>query len=73
MLHAAAAAQAGHILAPEACHTPRASALFALGVPVAERGAFVEPLALTPLYVRRPEPEEKWEKAQGHKAIDGCR
>ena len=51
--------------APEVHRTPpeswvgRASAVAGIGAAMAARGEFADPFALTPLYVRRPGPEEK--------------
>ena len=44
--------------------TPRSEAVWRLGRAAAERGEFTDPLELTPLYVRLPEPEEKWRAKQ---------
>lgn len=43
---------------------PRASAVAAGGVKLAAAGAFTEPDRLTPIYLRKPEAEEKWEQIQ---------
>jgi tRNA threonylcarbamoyladenosine biosynthesis protein TsaB len=39
----------------------RASEVAKLGAPMARRGEFVDPLRLTPIYIRKPEAEEKWD------------
>ena len=36
-----------------------------LGFEMARRGEFVEAMELSPIYIRKPEAEEKWEKARG--------
>lgn len=51
------------LTAPEAWR-PRASAVAAEGVRLATAGAFTEPDRLTPIYLRKPEAEEKWEQRQ---------
>lgn len=43
----------------EAIWRARASAVAKLGVKMAQRGEFVDPFKLTPIYIRRPEAEEK--------------
>lgn len=42
--------------------TPRAQVLWQLGRAAAKAGQFVDPYALTPLYVRLPEAEELWQQ-----------
>lgn len=42
--------------------SPRAANVHALGWPLALEGRFADPLTLTPLYIRRPEAEEKWQQ-----------
>jgi tRNA threonylcarbamoyladenosine biosynthesis protein TsaB len=49
------------IIAPEESWRARASAVAKLGSEMARRGKFVDPFTLTPIYIRRPEAEEKWE------------
>ena len=44
--------------------TPRGEAVWRLGRAAAKDGRFVDPLELTPLYVRLPEPEERWRARQ---------
>jgi tRNA threonylcarbamoyladenosine biosynthesis protein TsaB len=41
---------------------PRASAVAALGVRLAAAGRFSDPDRLTPIYLRKPEAQEKWEQ-----------
>ena len=43
----------------------RAAAVWQVGRQRANAGAFVEPGALTPLYARRPEAVEKWQRLHG--------
>ena len=56
---AIAAAGAGVILTDPADALARAAAVVPLGLAMADRGEIADPLTLIPLYVRRPEPEEK--------------
>lgn len=42
--------------------SPQAHNVHSLGWKMATQGQFVDPLALAPHYIRRPEAEEKWEK-----------
>ncbi|HRX84360.1 MAG TPA: tRNA (adenosine(37)-N6)-threonylcarbamoyltransferase complex dimerization subunit type 1 TsaB [Phycisphaerae bacterium] len=46
-------------------HQASARAVYALGTALAAEGRFVEADALTPVYIRRPEAEERWEQRQG--------
>ena len=47
-------------------HWPgRAANVAAVGIALAAEGRFAEPDALTPIYIRRPEAEELWEKRHG--------
>ena len=43
----------------------RAAVVAALGLRRAAQGRFADPLALAPLYVRKPEAEEKYEQTHG--------
>ena len=52
---------------PETDWTPRAENVLRCGWCRARQGKFVNPDSLTPLYLRRPEAVEKWEKRQGEK------
>ncbi|MBL7215392.1 MAG: tRNA (adenosine(37)-N6)-threonylcarbamoyltransferase complex dimerization subunit type 1 TsaB [Phycisphaerae bacterium] len=45
---------------------PRAGGLFRVGQKLAARGKFTNPHALTPLYIRKTEAEENWEKRQSN-------
>lgn len=47
---------------------PRVEVVWQLGHERAHRGCFVDPFALEPLYGRRPEAVELWERAQSVKA-----
>jgi len=50
------------ILTPEESWRPRAAVVAYLGHALARAGHFTDPDRLTPLYLRRPEAEEKWEQ-----------
>ena len=58
--HRAAVEAAGRTILSDELFPPRAAVLFDLGVERARTGALTERRALTPLYVRPPEAEEKW-------------
>jgi tRNA threonylcarbamoyladenosine biosynthesis protein TsaB len=47
---------------PEEGWRPRAEVIAELGFAAARQGIFVEPEQLVPLYIRKPEAEEVWEK-----------
>ncbi len=47
------------VLTPDEIWRARASVVAKLGIAMARQGAFVDPLTLTPIYIRRPEAEEK--------------
>lgn len=65
--HRAAIEAAGASVAPEALWWPRSAGVHALGWRMAQEDRFVDSVRLTPLYVRRPEAEELWERRQaGH-------
>ena len=49
-------------LLPEDYWSPSAKKVHLLGWKKAQQGQFEDPLALQPLYLRRPEPEEKWKE-----------
>jgi tRNA threonylcarbamoyladenosine biosynthesis protein TsaB len=53
---------AGIFLTPPEVWRPRAAAVAAEGVAVAAAGVFIEPDHLQPIYLRKPEAEEKWEQ-----------
>lgn len=63
-IHREAIARAGVRILPEDLHRPRAERLLALGAARAARKDFDDPRMLVPLYVRRPEAEEKLEAKQ---------
>jgi len=49
----------GIIITPENAWRARATTVAKLGVEMARRGEYTDPLLLTPMYIRRPEAEEK--------------
>jgi tRNA threonylcarbamoyladenosine biosynthesis protein TsaB len=53
------------VAAPAHATFPRAGAVALLGLAAWQRGEGKEPIAVNPLYVRRPEAEELWEKRFG--------
>ena len=53
---------AGIFLTPPDAWRPRAAAAAAEGVMLAASGAFIDPDRLHPIYLRKPEAEEKWEQ-----------
>ena len=55
---------AGIIQTPEELWRPRAGIVARLGFELARRGVFADPDSLTPIYIRKPEAQEKWEAAQ---------
>jgi tRNA threonylcarbamoyladenosine biosynthesis protein TsaB len=52
----------GLALAPEDLWDPRSAAVARLAWPMHERGEYADPLRLEPIYIRRPEAEEIWER-----------
>jgi tRNA threonylcarbamoyladenosine biosynthesis protein TsaB len=48
------------VVTPEDTWRARATIVAAIGSAMARAGDFADPMKLTPLYVRRPEAEEKW-------------
>lgn len=52
----------GIIVMPPELWRPRASAVASQGVLLASSGRFTDPDRLTPIYLRKPEAEEKWEQ-----------
>lgn len=50
------------IVTPEATWRPRAAVVAQLGWNLARAAQFTDPDRLTPVYLRRPEAEEKWEQ-----------
>jgi tRNA threonylcarbamoyladenosine biosynthesis protein TsaB len=62
--HRAAIEAAGASVLPESLWTGRAQAVLAVGLDKARAGAFTPARELVPLYIRRPEMEERWEARQ---------
>ncbi len=58
----AAEALAAFDLAPETLWDVRPATVARLGYAMCERGEFADPLRLEPVYVRRPEAEEIWQR-----------
>ncbi len=66
--HRKALACVAHTELPETLWPPRVETVLELGYEKAQRGEFEQPTALAPVYLRRPEAEEVWERrhaAQG--------
>ena len=63
--HRQAVESSGATVLPEALWWPRADHLYAVGRQMAEAGQYTPAGDLLPLYIRRPEAEEKWEKLHG--------
>lgn len=61
---AAIAACPGATVLTDELHAASARQVFRLGRGLAAQGAFVPAGVLTPVYIRRPEAEERWEKRQ---------
>jgi tRNA threonylcarbamoyladenosine biosynthesis protein TsaB len=59
------------IVAPPESWRARAGAVAEVGYAMARRGEFVDPDRLTPVYVRRPEAEEKFEERVAQSAGSG--
>jgi len=57
--------QAGHVLAEPHVAMPRAGSVALLGARLAATGVNHDVMALEPLYIRRSEAEELWERRQG--------
>jgi tRNA threonylcarbamoyladenosine biosynthesis protein TsaB len=56
---------AGVIVTPEASWRARAAVVAQIGVRLATEGRFADPFVVTPIYVRKPEAEEKYEQTHG--------
>jgi len=56
------------MVTPENTWTARASVVATLGHALARVGAFVDIDRFTPIYLRKPEAEEKWEQSRAHLA-----
>ncbi|HUB26853.1 MAG TPA: tRNA (adenosine(37)-N6)-threonylcarbamoyltransferase complex dimerization subunit type 1 TsaB [Tepidisphaeraceae bacterium] len=54
-------------IVPPTMWQARASAVAAIGWELARAGQFADPMTLTPVYVRRPEAEEKWHANQSNR------
>ena len=52
------------VVTPEELWWPRAAAIAKEGARLAAQGQFADPDRLVPLYIRRPEAEEKWEQSR---------
>ncbi len=52
-------------VAPTGFDRPSAAALVSLATPVVERGEFVDPTDVAPLYLREPDAKAKWDPAAG--------
>ncbi|MBX3396982.1 MAG: tRNA (adenosine(37)-N6)-threonylcarbamoyltransferase complex dimerization subunit type 1 TsaB [Phycisphaerae bacterium] len=63
--HEAALRAGGVIIGESAAWRPRAAQVHRLGWNAAQRGQFTASNELVPMYVRRPEAEEIWEKRTG--------
>ena len=55
---------ASAVVAPELLWRARAAAVAKLGAVLSRQGKFADPYTLTPIYIRKPEAEEKWEQQQ---------
>ena len=62
--HREAVTQSGVAIVEESLWTPRAAMVHRIGRRMAQRGEFTTARSLLPLYIRRPEAEELWEKRQ---------
>jgi tRNA threonylcarbamoyladenosine biosynthesis protein TsaB len=58
----------GIVVTSEDAWRARAASVAKLGWPLAQRGEFADPYRLTPVYIRRPEAEEKADAAAEHSA-----
>ena len=63
--HRQAIESSGATVLPESLWWPRAANVYAVGLQMAEAGQYTPAGGLLPLYIRRPEAEEKWEKLHG--------
>jgi len=52
------------IIVPEDAWRARAHAVAKIGASMAAHGLFADPFTLTPIYIRQPEAQEKWEAAR---------
>lgn len=65
--HREAIEAVGANILPESLWRGQAEHVLAVGVEMAHAGLFTPPRELVPLYIRRPEMEERWEARQGKK------
>jgi tRNA threonylcarbamoyladenosine biosynthesis protein TsaB len=63
--HRQAIDESGATVLPEPLWSPRAEHVYLVGKRMADAGQFTAGADLLPLYIRRPEAEEKWEKLHG--------
>jgi tRNA threonylcarbamoyladenosine biosynthesis protein TsaB len=63
--HGEAVERASLAVLPEGLSRARAEVVYRLGHDRARRGDFDDPASLIPIYVRRPEAEEVWERRHG--------
>jgi len=63
--HRQAIESSGATVLPESLWWPSAANVYAVGLQMAEAGQYTPAGGLLPLYIRRPEAEEKWEKLHG--------
>ena len=63
--HRQAIDESGATVLPEPLWSPRAVHVYLVGKRMADAGQFTPGADLLPLYIRRPEAEEKWEKLHG--------
>ncbi len=64
-----AVTESGLRVLPEALHAARAEHVYRLGHELATAGAYDDAFSLIPIYVRRPEAEEVWEKRHGTRGV----
>jgi tRNA A37 threonylcarbamoyladenosine modification protein TsaB len=62
--HREAIEAVGAIILPDHAWAGRAESIFAVGLEMANAGAYTPARELVPLYIRRPEMEERWEARQ---------
>ena len=60
--HGEAVERAGLRLLPDALNRPRAEVVHRIGYREAREGRYDDPRGLVPIYIRRPEAEEVWER-----------
>lgn len=53
------------IVTPPELWRPRAAAVVEEGIRLASEGRFIDPDDFSPIYIRKPEAQEKWEQSQG--------